>query len=201
MTSLKTKIAAGTVTVALLSTAFAPATFAANTVRGNGADSVNKIKTVNKKKTQVSQVNETLVVNGVLVAQNTGKNKANKNTGAGDKTVSSGDATATVTNTTTTGGNMAEVNGCGCPDDDGDNTIRGNGADSYNKITVVSKNKTEVSQTNSTAVVNLVGVLQNTGGNSASKNTGGGDVDATSGDADATVTNEVTTGGNHLTVN
>ena len=200
MTNFKSKFAASAISIALLGTAFAPATFAANTIKNNGADSTNKIKTVSKKKVAVSQSNQTLVINGVLVAQNTGGNKANKNTGGGGVDVNSGNATATVVNTTTTGGNTADITGCGCPEVT-DNKIQGNGADSYNKITTTSSNKTIVEQSNSTAVVNLVGVLQNTGGNTANKNTGGGDVDVNSGNANATVINTVTTGGNDLTIN
>lgn len=71
----------------------------------NGADSTNTVMVVNKSKTEVEQVNETLVVNGVLVAQNTGGNSASGNTGDGSVDVNSGNATSTVTNTTTTGGN------------------------------------------------------------------------------------------------
>lgn len=74
-------------------------------IRGNGAGSDNTVIVVNKSKTEVDQTNETLVVNGVLVAQNTGGNSANNNTGDGGVGVDSGNATSTVTNTTTTGGN------------------------------------------------------------------------------------------------
>lgn len=201
MTNFKSKLAASVITVALLGTAFAPATFAANKIKNNGADSINKVKIKVKNKKVVNQTNETLVVNGVLVAQNTGGNEANKNTGDGDVSVDSGNADATVTNKTTTGGNAATLTGCGCPAGDEDNTIQGNGTGSKNKIKTVNKNKTEVTQSNSTAVINLVGVLQNTGGNSANQNTGAGDVTVDSGDADATVTNTTTTGTNVLTIN
>lgn len=74
-------------------------------VKDNGADSTNTVKITNKSKTVVSQSNETLVVNGVLVGQNTGNNEANQNTG-GTVSVDSGNASATVNNTTTTGDNL-----------------------------------------------------------------------------------------------
>ncbi len=77
-----------------------------NEIKNNGAGSYNKIKVKNFNKTEVEQTNEVLVVNGTLVAQNTGSNHANNNTGDGDTTVDSGNATANVTNNTTTGSNV-----------------------------------------------------------------------------------------------
>lgn len=74
-------------------------------VSDNLAGSKNDASIVNNSSTDVTQTNRTLVVNGVLVAQNTGGNNANDNGGNGDVKVGSGDATSTVTNTTTTGGN------------------------------------------------------------------------------------------------
>jgi hypothetical protein len=81
-----------------------------------------------------------------------------------------------------------------------DITVSGNGAGSHNKVKVKNKNKTKVVQSNATAVVNLTGVFQNTGGNTANNNTGGGNVDVNSGNATSTVTNHTTTGGNVATV-
>ena len=60
---------------------------------------------VNKSKTKVTQTNKTLVINGVLIGQNTGGNDANNNTGGGTVEVNSGNAEANVTNTVDTGGN------------------------------------------------------------------------------------------------
>lgn len=79
--------------------------------------------------------------------------------------------------------------------------VKKNGAGSTNTATVVNKKKTTVSQYNGTAVVNIVGVLQNTGVNSANGNTGDGKVDVNSGDATSAVTNRTTTEGNNATVN
>ena len=74
-------------------------------VTGNGADSTNDVLVVNKSKTKVTQTNKTLVINGVLIGQNTGGNDANNNTGGGTVEVNSGNAEANVTNTVDTGGN------------------------------------------------------------------------------------------------
>jgi len=49
-----------------------------------------------------------MVVNGVVVGQDTGNNTADKNTG-GDVEVTTGDADATVTNTTTVGVNTLSL--------------------------------------------------------------------------------------------
>ncbi|CAN5169353.1 hypothetical protein BH09PAT1_BH09PAT1_0510 [soil metagenome] len=75
------------------------------TISGNGKNSTNIIGVTNSNTTSVTQTNNTLVVNGTIVSQNTGGNKANDNMGNGDVTVTSGQANSTVTNTVTTGGN------------------------------------------------------------------------------------------------
>lgn len=73
--------------------------------RNTGADSTNTVNITETNSTNVNQTNGTLVVNGTLVAQDTGGNHANSNTGDGGVSVNSGNAASTVTNTTTTGGN------------------------------------------------------------------------------------------------
>lgn len=202
MTNIKTKIAVGLSTAAFLATSIAPAAFADSIViRRNGAGSTNKVKVESVKKTKVSQSNSTAVLNLTGVTQNTGGNKANNNTGDGDVDIDSGNAGSTVTNTTTTGGNSATVSGCGCPEDGSDITVARNGAGSYNKVVVKSTNKTKVSQTNETFVLNATEVDQNTGGNKANNNTGDGDVDIDSGNATSTVTNSTTTGNNSVVIN
>ena len=80
-------------------------------------------------------------------------------------------------------------------------TISGNGADSYNKVKISKAEKKKARkarkaarQKNKNKIKNMISVSQNTGQNSADKNTGGGNVDLTSGDATATVkvTNKTT---------
>lgn len=196
----KVKLTSGFVTAAFLAAVVLPTGAHAATVKvnKNGADSTNKVKIKSEKKSKVKQSNSTAVVNLVGVLQNTGGNSANKNTGDGGVSVNSGDATATVTNTTTTGGNVAHVNNCGCPEEETNVVIRKNGADSTNKVVISSTNSNKVSQNNETLVVNGVMVAQNTGMNEANQNTGSGEIDVDSGEANATVTNSVTTGGNEL---
>jgi len=198
MTNFKTKLATGAVTIALLASTFAPAAMGATVkIKGNGAFSHNGVHLTNRSSSRIRQVNKTAVVNLVGVFQNTGKNDANFNTG-GDVDVNSGDATATVRNTTTTGGNSATTPDCGCPTPDDTLTISRNGAFSHNWIGVSNTSSSSTTQVNETLVVNGVVVGQNTGGNDANFNTGGGTVDVDSGNASATVTNTTTTGGNVL---
>ena len=200
--NLKTKLTAGIAMGAFLVGVVAPVgAFAADvTISSNGKDSTNKVKVTTTKKTMVSQKNASAVKNNVGIAQNTGGNKANGNTGAGVVSITTGNAKATVTNNTTTGGNTAVLDNCGCMPASQNLTIKDNGKDSTNTITVSSCDSTMVSQMNMAWVVNEVGVIQNTGMNSANGNTvkDGGDPSIATGNANATVTNNTTTGDNVL---
>lgn len=73
--------------------------------------------------------------------------------------------------------------------------ISGNGAESNNTIIIKHKCETVVDQTNKTKVNTEVTANANTGGNSASSNTGG-DVTIDTGNASNTVTVDVTGGSN-----
>lgn len=204
MTNIKAKITAGIVTGSLLAGLALPVgAFAANTVTisGNGAGSYNKVRIRSHKTTTATQTNIADVGNLTGVFQNTGGNRANRNTGDGNINVNSGNATSTVANTTTIGGNTATVNGCGCPSGNNTVNVKDNGADSYNEVAIRKSSNTTAEQTNVAFVFNDTLVDQNTGDNRANNNTGSGGVDVNSGDADSTVTNDTTTGGNTLTVN
>ena len=65
--------------------------------------------------------------------------------------------------------------------------ISGNGNNSTNRCRLVKVNKKTVVQVNSAHVANFVGAGADTGGNSADKNTGGGNVKVDTGSATATV--------------
>lgn len=200
MTNLKVKLTTGIVAAAFVAGVVAPGAFAATdvTVSGNGADSTNKVKVKNVKKTKVKQSNTSNVTNAVGVTQNTGGNKASKNTG-GDVTVTSGNATATVTVTNTTGSNYLTWDAmCGCMMPENTVDVSGNGADSYNKVKIVNYDSTYVSQKNTATIVNSISVGQTTGDNKANKNTGEGAVEVKSGDAHAEITVDNTTGDNML---
>lgn len=76
------------------------------TIKNTGAGSDNTVSVKNINKHVVSQSNTSIVLNGTLVAQNTGGNSANGNTGDGNVDADSGNASSTVSYTTTTGGNV-----------------------------------------------------------------------------------------------
>lgn len=195
--NLKTKIASGLVTGVVLAGVIVPAGAFASTVKvsGNGAHSTNSVSLSNNSNSSVKQVNKTSVANLVEVGQNTGGNKANKNTG-GNVMVSSGNAKSTVTNTTTVGGNalVSTCNSCGSSANDSVK-IKGNGANSNNSVTLTNSSSSCTTQVNETMVVNGVLVEQNTGENNANMNTGGS-VNVGSGNAESTVTNNTMTGDN-----
>ncbi len=201
MTNLKVKLTTGLVTAAFVAGVVAPAGAMASTnvtVSGNGADSTNKVKVKNVKKTKVKQSNTSNVTNAIGVSQNTGGNSANKNTG-GDVTVTSGNATATVTVTNMTGGNYLSWDAmCGCMMPDNTVDVKDNGADSYNKVKIVNYDSSYISQNNSATIVNSINVGQTTGDNKANKNTGEGTVEVMSGEAHAEITVDNTTGDNVL---
>jgi len=196
--SIKSKIAGGIATGAILAGIVLPSGVFASTVtvHGNGQGSNNAVNLVNVSSSSVKQVNKTAVVNLTAVVQNTGGNKANSNT-KGPVSVTSGNAKSDVTNTTTSGVNV-NTSSCGCltPSDD-TLKISGNGDKSSNTINVTNVSSSSTTQVNKTLVVNGTFVLQNTGGNSANGNTGG-DVTVSSGNANSTVTNDTTVGGNVL---
>ncbi len=66
------------------------------TISGNGKNSKNKIKVKGNKTFKVSQSTVSVVTTAIGTASNTGKNKANNNTGAGDKEIESGDVDNTI---------------------------------------------------------------------------------------------------------
>jgi hypothetical protein len=82
---------------------------------------------------------------------------------------------------------------------DTDVTIQGTGALSSNGVSVTESNVDVVGQSSTTNAVTIVGVHQNTGGNTGSFNTGSGGVDVTSGNTDSIV-GTIVTGGNNTAV-
>src|SRR3989344_349012 len=152
--------------------------------KNTGAKSTNKnyVDVTNTTKTDVDQ--DAWIFNGVLAVSNSGKNKANGNTGGG--TVEAGKATTdvTLTNEANKDTNVT-VTECGC-ETDVTATNKDTGFDSYNKNDVDVTNKTVTNVSNSAHVMNLVGAVSNSGGNSANWNTGEGSV--TTGEAKSTVT-------------
>ena len=75
----------------------------------NGSHSLQVVTVKNHNTTNVGQSNQSFVLNGTLVVQNTGGLTADDNTG-GDVEQTSGNASSTVSNTTTTGYNTLTIN-------------------------------------------------------------------------------------------
>jgi len=200
--NFKKRLTTGIVTAAMfgfLVAIVAPAAADAShriVIRDNGFNSTNTVDVEIRKAKKLRQRNRTTVWNWISILQNTGGNTANKNTG-GDVDVNSGNADVEVLNSTETSGNSANVDLCGCEEDENTIVISDNGAQSDNTVLLKKGSSLRVSQSNRTFVKNDISVEQNTGDNTASQNTGG-DVDVDSGDAEATVNNTTTTGGNEL---
>ena len=121
--------------------------------------------------TLVSQTNSAKIDNDVDADSNTGKNDANRNTGA-DVTILTGKATTEVDVVTQANANSASIKG----NSDGAQLslmIVGNGADTYNKIDLEYERSVWVDQSNSARVENHVDADADTGKNDANRNTGG----------------------------
>jgi hypothetical protein len=157
-----------------------------------GAGSYNKSKIEVVQSTLVVQDNQADIDNLVELQLNTGGNKANKNTGAGD--VTTGDASLGVAISNQANSNVAEVSDCGGCDMDLSASNEKTGADSGNKAKVEVNQITTLFQDNLSDIDNIVGAQLNTGYNKANKNTGEGSVDT--GDIGATVVVENATNEN-----
>ena len=198
MKNLGYKIASSIAIAGLLTSLTAGSAFAAKSIKikNNGNNSYNKVKVVELSATIVGQSNNSTIVNGVTAKSDTGDNQANKNTG-GDTSVDTGKATTTVGITVDGSSNEANLPDCGCPDDDLDVVVKGNGNGSTNKVKVFDADLTLVWQKNKSVVINDVYAKSDSGDNEANKNTGG-NVDVTTGNAKTGVTINVTGSSNTL---
>jgi len=175
MTNLKTKIATGIATGALLLSTLAPFASADTVLNasGNGAVSDNTINLNNTNSTTVNQNNTSTITNTVNTTSNTGNNTSNFNTG-GDSTLQTGNATTSVDITNAANQNQANLSGCGsCSNGNTSIGVVGNGAFSTNNVNDTQRNTTAVNQTNNSTITNTVNTTSNTGRNNASENTGG----------------------------
>ncbi len=184
------KIFVSILTVAMTLSLLPAAAFAETTASnvGNGVDSTNST-TVNKNNsTTVNQSNSAAINNSIAVSTNTGNNTANRNTG-GSVNVESGDATTVVQIENMANSNKAHVLGCCGAAGSTTVTNQGNGDSSSNDSLLNSSNSTALGQVNNAEIFNSVLVNSNTGGNDASRNTGGGNsnVDVVSGNSKALV--------------
>jgi hypothetical protein len=146
------------------------------TIKNNGKDSDNKIKSTSVDSTEVLQGNFALVKNDVEMEGNSGDNEANENTGPAEEDpveVKTGGVDMSVGIENVANKNVAYVNGCGCEEGDDDHLIKGNGKDSKNKIKSLKATLKLASQGNFAWVGNLVGASGDSGDNEANENTGG----------------------------
>lgn len=139
-------------------------------VSGNGSESVSAADVTITTTTTVDQVNTAEITNNIDINANTGGNTADNNTG-GDTTISTGDITGEVDIL-----NIGNVNAAGPSSNTTSTTdvsITDNGTGSTNTVTINLSNPFNLSQNNSAEIENNVNIDANTGGNSASGNTGG----------------------------
>ncbi len=138
-------------------------------IDGNGASSNNSVNITEKKNNLVSQNNSAYVDNDVNATAKTGDNNANQNTG-GSVFISTGNAWAAASVDNSLNFNVADID-CGCISDIVAK-VKGNGADSNNKIkTTLTSDKT-VYQDNYADLYNDVNAKAKTGFNDANQNTG-----------------------------
>lgn len=173
--TMKSKIAAGLASAAVLANLAVPAAFADTNLEiwGNGAKSDNTLNLTKKDETTVTQTNNSTVTVNVSAKSNTGGNKANGNTG-GDTSVKTGDATTNVAVAVVGGVNAASVENCGCEDQDTTVKVTNNGKKTKNKADIKDTKKTTAVQASSTSVNADLKVKAKTGKNKANDNTNGG---------------------------
>lgn len=141
---------------------------------GNGDSSSNKAYANAENSTGLFQNNNAYFNNNVDVTSNTGKNDANRNTG-GDVYVGTGASDVGVGISNTANENRALLGGGSNAGNGGDLTLvnRGNGVDTYNKVSANFSNSTLALQNNNAAINNNLDIYTNTGYNDANRNTGG----------------------------
>lgn len=184
--------------IGLTASAGVTATNAASNT-GNGNGSKNTATETRVRKTNVGQVNTALQGNLVGLEQNSGGNKANKNTG-GAVTNTSGRANVEVGVGNAANENGATISNCDCDAlSPATAANTGNGNNSTNKATVKHKTVTNVTQSNVAVQNNTVLVGQNSGNNTANSNTDG-DVTIGSGNISATIVAENVANSNTLVI-
>ena len=191
---MKTKIAIALATGALFAATVLPAgAFARVVVKPRPAPVKNTVK--------VTQINESLVLTGVLSVGLTGGNKITGSTGKEvDPSITTGKGTSDVTVKVGGSSNSATVDPCGCatvtptPTPTVTETV---GTCCHNSATVGSSNSLDVTQVNKSAIVTVVVSAAGSGGNTIKGSTGG-DTSITTGDASSTVNITVTGSTNAL---
>lgn len=155
-------------------------------VARNGHGSNNTVNLDSDNNVRVDQDNDASIHNDVDSTANTGRNRANDNTG-GDVRVTTGDASTTTAVSNAANYNSAVVGGNGGNGGNGVSAIvAGNGSFSDNSVKLDLDNDVRVDQDNDAHFSNDIDSDATTGGNRASRNTGG-DVRVDTGDATSDV--------------
>ena len=158
------------------------------TISGNGSDSQNSINTDLFSSTQIQVDQEAFIKNSISQRANTGSNTASDNTG-GSASIFTGNITISdhIKN--------HHINISGISGSQGVDSviagIFGNGADSENNIDVTFENNFKVLINSLASISNTLDQNANTGGNTASNNSGGEVLIAT---GDITIDNAVDNG-------
>ncbi len=142
-------------------------------VAGNGARSDTAVELGLYNATGVFQDNVANFDNNVRANAATGENLVADNTG-GTTVVNSGDARTTVLLDNTANANIAHVGGTGLPTGGSVSArVLGNGADSYNTVSLGVQKSVEAVQNNYADIENNVHAGATTGGNAVLDSTGG----------------------------
>lgn len=175
MTSLKTRLQVGLTTGALVATLIAPNAYADTTIdiSGNGNNSNNTANVVNNNTLNVVQSNNMVVNFTINSSADTGKNKANNNTG-GDVAISTGNAKSKVSVDVVGGSNTINLDGCLCNGTTNDTVnVTDNGNGTTNNAKVKNKKATNLVQGSNVVVSGSVDSKAKTGKNKANNNTNG----------------------------
>jgi len=169
------KLATAITTGAILLQAFTPLAFADTKITntGNGSASSNNLSLTQSHSVTVDQNNRAYISNDVQSDNTTGRNTADDNTG-GTVAIDTGNASSLTTIANEANKNIA-VGGCGaCGNDSTSVDNSGNGSFSNSALTVDTSNNASVFQNNDAKFDNSVRSDNNTGDNSADRNTGDG---------------------------
>lgn len=166
------KLLLAALTVAILPIATHTAYAEEFVISGNGSGADNSININTTNTTEVKQENVANVENKIEVKADTGNNTADSNTG-GDVDIKTGDINIKTDVVNVVNNSTATVdNNCNC--NNGTNiTIKGNGSGSNNTVNHSPTNNNTILVNNYAAISNNTRGYANTGGNSASGNTGG----------------------------
>ena len=153
-----------------------------------GAESTNTASYEEQNTVEVQTTNVANITNNVEVVSQTGGNDASYNTG--NATITTGDSTTSTSVSTTVNTQDIQVS-CNTCDPTSVTVVNENtGAGSTNEASAQTQNETTVEASNYADVTNTVTITQQTGGNTASYNTGNGVI--STGDVTSTIAVQTT---------